>query len=87
MSSTFETPATVCELTRYVEHEYPGHDTSYNDRHGQLVVVGQPGKPEPPAALREIIGSNQFELRAQAVADRGRWVGVVNAADNEVGDR
>lgn len=84
MSATFdfEDPTTVRELTRYVEHAHPDLRASYNDRHKQLIVVGQPGRPEPPAELREIIGGGRFELRAHAVADRGRWVGVVNAADD-----
>jgi hypothetical protein len=86
MSTTVEHPMTIHELTRYVEHEHPRLRTSYNARHEQLVIVGQPGHPEPSAALREIIASSGFELRAQAVADRGRWLGVVNAADNG-GDR
>jgi hypothetical protein len=50
MSTAVEDPATVRELTRYVEHEYPRLSTSYNARREQLVVVGQPGKPEPPAS-------------------------------------
>ena len=87
MSTTVEDPATIRELTQYVEHEHPGLSTSYNARSEQLVVVGRPGKPEPPAALREILGSSQFELRAQTVASRGRWLGVVNAGDNDGGNR
>jgi hypothetical protein len=79
MSATVEDPATIRELTRYVERQHPQHRTSYNDRRKQLVIVGQPGKPEPPAALREIIASNDFEVQAQTVASRGRWLGVVNA--------
>jgi hypothetical protein len=85
MSSAVEDPATVRELTRYVEHEHPDLSTSYNARCEQVVVVGRPGSPEPPAALREILGSSEFRLQAQAVADRGRWVGVVNATDREGG--
>jgi hypothetical protein len=87
MSATVEDPASIRELTRYVEREHPRHRTSYNARREQLVIVGQPGKPEPPAALREIIASNDFELRAHAVAGRGRWVGVVNTEDNDGGQR
>ena len=82
MSTTVEEPASIRKLTRYVEREHPDLRTSYNDRHEQVVIVGQPGYPEPSAALREIIASSGFELRAQAVADRRRWVGVVNAADH-----
>jgi hypothetical protein len=80
MSTTVEDPATVRELTRYVERKHPRHRTSYNDRCEQLVIVGQPDKPEPPATLREILGSSAFELRAHAVTSRARWLGVVNAA-------
>lgn len=82
MSTTVEDATTIRELTRYVEREHPCLRTSYNARREQLVVVGQPGQPQPPAALREIIASGGFELRAHSVASRGRWVGVVNAADN-----
>jgi hypothetical protein len=81
MNSAVEDPATVRELTRYVEHEHPDLRTSYNARREQVVVVGQPGSPEPPAALREIIASNGFEVATQTVASRGRWIGVVNAED------
>lgn len=81
-----EDPATIRELTRYVEREHPRLRTSYNARCEQLVVVGQPGQPEPPAALREVLGKSEFELRARAVASRGRWVGVVNAGDGKGGD-
>jgi hypothetical protein len=77
MSSAVEDPATVRELTRYVEREYPRLSTSYNARCEQVVVVGQPGRPEPPAALREVVASNGFEVQAQAVASRGRWLGVI----------
>jgi hypothetical protein len=82
MSTAVEDPATVRELTRYVEHEYPRLSTSFNTRCEQVVVVGQPGSPEPPAALREIITSNDFEVQAQTVASRGRWIGVVNLPDD-----
>jgi hypothetical protein len=81
MNATIEEPATVRELTRYVEREHPRLRTSYNARREQLVVVGQPGRPEPPAVLREILGSSDFEMGAQTVASRGRWLGVINAAD------
>jgi hypothetical protein len=81
MSSAVEDPTTIRELTRYVEHEYPDLSTSHNARCEQVVVVGQPGQPEPPAALREIIASNGFEVATQTVASRGRWIGVVNARD------
>jgi hypothetical protein len=86
MNTIVENPASIRELTRYVEHEHPDLDTSYNARREQLVVVGRPGRPEPPAALREILGSSDFELRARAVASRGRWIGVVNGADGEGGN-
>jgi hypothetical protein len=79
MSSAVEDPATIRELTRYVEHEHPDLSTSYNARREQVVVVGRPGQPEPPAALREVIATNGFEVATQAVASRGRWIGVVNA--------
>jgi hypothetical protein len=82
MSTIVEDPATVRELTRYVEREHPRLRTSYNARREQLVVVGQPGQPEPPAALHEVLGSSGFEMQAQTVASRGRWLGVVNAADD-----
>jgi hypothetical protein len=82
MSTTVEDPATIRELTRYVEREHPRLSTAYNARCEQLVVVGQPGKPEPSAALREILGSSGFEMAAQTVDSRGRWLGVVNAADH-----
>jgi hypothetical protein len=77
MNATVEDPATVRELTRYVEHEHPDLSTSYNARCEQVVVVGHPGQPEPPAALREVIATNGFEMRAQTVASRGRWLGVI----------
>lgn len=82
MSATVEDPTTVPELLRYVEREHPRLSTSFNGDCEQVVVVGQPGKPEPPAALREVLGRDCFELRAQAVTDRKRWVGVVNVADD-----
>ena len=53
MSTAVEDPTAVRELTRYVEREYPRLSTSYNARCEQVVVVGQPDRPEPPAALRE----------------------------------
>jgi hypothetical protein len=77
MSSPVENPATVRELTRYVEHEHPALSTSYNARCEQVVVVGQPGRPEPPAALREVVTTNGFKMQAQTVASRGRWLGVI----------
>ena len=82
MSSAVEDPTTIRELTRYVEHEHPDLSTSYNARCEQVVVVGRPGQPEPPAALRETIASNGFEMKAQTVASRGRWIGVINPADD-----
>lgn len=82
MSSAVEDPATVRELTRYVERECPRLSTSYNARCEQVVVVGRPGQPEPPAALREIIAANGFEVATQTVASRGRWIGVVNLPDD-----
>jgi hypothetical protein len=87
MSSAVEDPVAVRELTRYVEHEHPDLSTSYNARCEQVVVVGRPGQPEPPAALREIIASNGFEVATQTVASHGRWIGVVNAADADGGNR
>jgi hypothetical protein len=77
MSSAGEDPTTVRELTRYVEHEHPDLSTSHNARCEQVVVVGQHGRPEPPAALREVVASNGFEMTAQTVASRGRWLGVI----------
>ncbi|WP_435078963.1 hypothetical protein [Halococcus sp. AFM35] len=85
MNSAVEDPATVRELTRCVEHEHPDLSASYNGRCEQVVVVGQPSSPEPPAALREIIASNGFEMATQTVASRGRWIGVVNARDDGKG--
>ena len=82
MSSAVNDPATVRELTRYVEHEHPDLPTSYNGRRKQVVIVGQPGRPEPPAALREMVASNGFEVATQTDASRGCWIGVVNAADD-----
>jgi uncharacterized protein YabE (DUF348 family) len=76
-----ENPTTIRELTRYVEH-HTDLDTSYNARHEQVVVVGRPGNPESPAALREILGSDDFEMQAQTVASRGRWLGVINASED-----
>lgn len=77
MSTTVANPTTIRELARYVEREHPDLSTSYNDQHKQLVVVGQPGHPEPSAALRETITSSGFEIGTQTVASRGRWLGVV----------
>jgi hypothetical protein len=77
-----EHPTTIRELTRYVEREHPRLRTSYNDRHSQLVVVGQPGHSEPSAALRETITSSDFEIGTQTVASRGRWLGVINASED-----
>lgn len=82
MSTTVENPATIYELTRYIEREHPQLKTSYNDRHEQVMIVGQPGKPEPPAALREIIGGERFEARTETVATRGRWIGVITGSEN-----
>jgi hypothetical protein len=82
MSTVVEDPATIRELTRYVEREYPRLSTSYNARCEQVVVVGRPGQPEPPAALREIIAANGFEVATQTVASRGRWIGVVNPSND-----
>jgi hypothetical protein len=82
MSTMVEDPTTIRELTRYVEREHPDLRTSYNDRHEQLVVVGQPGHPEPSAALRETIASSGFEIEAQTVASCGRWLGVINASED-----
>lgn len=79
MSTTFETPTTIRELTRYIEREHPDLQPAYNSGFGQVFVSGQPGQAEPSAALREILGSN-FET--QTVAIRGHWIGVVNAADD-----
>jgi hypothetical protein len=85
MSTAVEDPTTARELTRYVECEYPRLSTSYNARCEQVVVVSQPGRPEPPAALRKIIASNGFEVATQTVASRGRWIGVVNPPDDRRG--
>jgi hypothetical protein len=60
--------------------------TLLNDQHEQLVVVGQPGHPEPEAALREVLGSSAFELRDDTADSRGRWIGVINAADGDEHD-
>jgi hypothetical protein len=61
MNATVENSTTIRELIRYVEREHPDLRTSYNDRHGQLVVVGQPGA-KPPIGLWEILGSSDFEM-------------------------
>lgn len=74
-----EQPTTIRELLRYVEREHPDLRPAYNSGFGQVFVSGQPGQAEPPAALREILGTN-FET--QTVASRGHWFGVVNAADD-----
>jgi hypothetical protein len=87
MNATVENPTTIRELTRYVEREHPRLRTLLNDQHEQLVAVEQPGHPEPPAALREILGSSGFELRARAVASRGRWLGVVTVGDSKGGEQ
>lgn len=78
-----EDPATIRELTRYVEREHPRCRTLLNDKHEQLVIVGQPGYPEPPAALREVLGSSGFEVQAKTADSRGRWIGVVTGDDEE----
>jgi hypothetical protein len=83
MSTMVEDSTTIRELTRYVEREHPDLKTLLNDRHEQLVVVGQPGHPEPSAALREVLGSGQFQMQAETTDSRGRWLGVVNAADDD----
>jgi hypothetical protein len=82
MSASVEEPAIIRELTRYVEREHPRLRTLLNDQHEQLVAVGQPGHPEPSAALREILGSSGFEMRAETADGRGRWLAVINAADD-----
>jgi hypothetical protein len=82
MSASVEVPTSIRELTRYVEREHPQLRTSYNARCEQLVVVSQPGHPEPSAALREILASSDFEMGAQTVASRGRWLGVINASED-----
>jgi hypothetical protein len=82
MSASVEEPANIRELTRYVEREHPRLRTLLNDQHEQLVVVGQPGHPEPPAALREVLGSSGFEMRAETADSRGRWLAVINTADD-----
>ena len=86
MSSTFETPATVRELTRYVEREHPDLDTSFDARLDQLLVTGTPGRAEPPVALREILGSKHFEVQDEQVTGRKRWVAIVNFTDAREGE-
>jgi hypothetical protein len=81
MSATVEESASIRELTRYVEREHPDLRTLLNDQHEQLVVVGQPGD-EPPIGLWEILGSSGFEMQTVTTDSRGRWLGVVNAADD-----
>ena len=85
MSTTVEQPTTVRELTRYVQDEHPSLDPSYHSSLDQLLVVGQPERPEPPAALREVLGSDQFEMQDQQVTGRAQWVAIVNAADTDDG--
>jgi hypothetical protein len=83
MSTMIDNPTTIRELTRYVEREHPDLRTLLNDQHEQLVVVGQPGHPEPSAALREVLGSSGFEMQAQTTDSRGRWLGVItDSGDN-----
>jgi hypothetical protein len=84
MSTTFEEPTTIRELTRHVEREHSDLRTLLNDQHEQLVVVGKPGD-EPPIGLWEILGSSDFEMQTVTADSRGRWLGVINAADG--GDR
>lgn len=80
MSAVVEEPASIRELTRYVERELPNLKTLLNDQHEQLVVVGQPGA-KPPIGLWEILGGNSFEMQVKTTDSRGRWMGVTNAAD------
>jgi hypothetical protein len=82
MSATVEDPTTIRELTRYVEREHPRLRTLLNDQYEQVVIVGQPGHPEPSAALREVLGSSSFEMQAETTDSRGRWLGVISAADD-----
>jgi|AntDeeMetagen134_2_1112570.scaffolds.fasta_scaffold00268_2 hypothetical protein len=81
MSTTVEDPTTVRELTRCVQDAHPNLDTSYDADLDQLLVVGQPGKPEPPAALREVLVTEHFEIQDQQATGRSRWVAIVNPAD------
>jgi hypothetical protein len=87
MSTMVEDPTTIRELTRYVEREHPDLRTLLNDHHEQLVVVGQPGHPEPAAALREVLGSSGFEIQAETADSRGRWLSVVSGRGDEGGNR
>lgn len=83
MSTTpgFEDPTTIRELTRYIEREHPNLDPSYDSGLDQLLVVAQPGKPEPPAALRKVLATDHFEILDQQTTGRSRWVAIVNPAD------
>lgn len=69
--------ATISELAHYVETEHPKLRTLLNDRHRQLVIIGQPGHPEPPATFREAFGSSSFEIETETADDKGRWLAVV----------
>lgn len=81
MSATFEEPTTVRALAQYVESEHPDLSPSYHGGLDQLLVVGQPGKPEPPTALREILGRGHFAIQDEQVTGRSRWVAIINPAD------
>jgi hypothetical protein len=81
VSTAIEEPANVVELAHYVIDEHPHLEPAYNAGIGQLLLVGQPGKPEPPAALREMLGCKQFEVQGQQVTGRDRWIALVNRAD------
>ena len=75
-----EQPTTVRELTRYVENGHPNLDPSYDAGLDQLLIVGQPGRAEPPAALREVLATGHFEIQDEQVTGRTRWVAIVNPA-------
>lgn len=81
MNSTVEQPANVVELAHYVIDEHPHLEPSYNAGIGQLLLVGQPGRPEPPVALREMLGCEQFEVQDQQATGRDRWIALVNNAN------
>jgi cell division protein ZapA (FtsZ GTPase activity inhibitor) len=67
MNTIVEDPATVHELTRYVEREHPCLRTSYNARCEQVVVVGQTGAvPDDLEQLQQRHDRLQNEMDALA---------------------
>lgn len=83
MSAVVEEPASIHELTRYVEREHPDLRTVLNGQHEQLVAVGQPRHPELPAVLREVLAKSAFECRPKQPIVAGARL----ALSNVEGDR